>query len=185
MAASHRMVEFPMSRWGVPAPSAAVFSHATVRVLTGWRIKSSLIIICAQAAGAGSFRTMVAASLFLPILPMNEFQAICAEACRQCIAACETCSEQLARVGGGAAARSCMEFCQACVRLCTLVVEELKFSSAFLTRACALCAVICRSCAEECQAYGDAACRACAEACLDAAAKCHAVATKNRSQVSA
>jgi len=69
-----------------------------------------------------------------------------------------------------------MELCRSCIRLCHVVIEELKFGSALQTRACALCAVICRACADECRTLAGPAWAACARACFRAAEECREIA---------
>jgi hypothetical protein len=105
----------------------------------------------------------------------------CIAACRECVTTCESWLRQGLACASGGAGGHCAELCQSAIRLCQLVVEELKLHSAFSIQICALGTVICRACAEECAAHPDPAGRACAAACARAAEECHAVATMTRS----
>ena len=60
------------------------------------------------------------------------------------------------------------------------MLEELELRSVFSIQVCALCAVICRACAQECDTLNGPAWRNCAAACLRAAMECHAIATLPR-----
>lgn len=80
------------------------------------------------------------------------------------------------------AVQNSAELCLSSIRLCHLIIEELKLRSAFSLQACALGTVICRACAEECAAAKESVGQACAAACLRAAEECHAVATMTPAQ---
>jgi len=103
----------------------------------------------------------------------NPTYANCVAACRACITACQAWldrAEASARPHGA-------DLCRSSIRLCQLVIEELKLGSAFSIQVCALGTVICRACADECAAGHEPGDLDCATACLRAAEECHAVAT--------
>ncbi len=100
--------------------------------------------------------------------------------CEQCIAACEQClailAAEAAERAGEKTSSQRREIFHACVRICTLVVEEIRLNSAFLSQVCGLCAVLCRACREECQQYRGEQFEFCAQACERAAQECRALA---------
>jgi hypothetical protein len=105
--------------------------------------------------------------------------SLCADACRDCINACEACME-LVGDSVRADAGHCLDLCRSSIRMCRLVIEELELRSGMASQVSALCAVICRACAEECETWQGRAWDACMAACQRAAAECHAVATQPR-----
>lgn len=119
------------------------------------------------------------------ILMLDHTHDNCLAACRTCITACEAWLHRLARTRRTSEKQHCVELCQSSIRLCRLVIEELKLRSAFSIQVCALGTVICRACAEECRAVMAPAAQVCAAACLRAAEECHAVATTTQAYVHA
>lgn len=113
----------------------------------------------------------------------NIFHDSCIAACRECVNACESWLKQGLALDSSVESQHCAELCQSAIRLCQLVVEELKLGSAFSIQVCALGTVICRACAEECAERAEPAGRACAAACFRAAEECHAVATMTPARV--
>lgn len=109
----------------------------------------------------------------------------CVAACRACITACEAWCDLLARTRRTYEWQQCADLCQSSIRLCRLVIEELKLRSAFSIQVCALGTVICRACAEECiRAGNESGGEGCAAACLRAAEECHAIAAMTTAPVS-
>ncbi len=108
---------------------------------------------------------------------IDQTYAKCVSACQACITACETWLARLDRTDRADEAPHAADLCRSSIRLCQLVIEELKLRSAFSIQVCALGTVICRACAEECAAAKEAGAKACAAACRQAAEECHAVAT--------
>lgn len=108
----------------------------------------------------------------------------CLAACRTCITACEAWLHRLARTRRTSEKQHCVELCQSSIRLCRLVIEELKLRSAFSIQVCALVTVICRACAEECRGANEPGGEECAEACLRVAEECHAIAAVRSGSVS-
>jgi hypothetical protein len=98
----------------------------------------------------------------------------CILACRKCIVACESV---LNTVGDSFPPQwaQAVNLCAAAIKSCQVVTEELTLGSSLASQTCALCAVLCRACAEECgQLPGPWTWVA--TACQHAAKECHAVA---------
>jgi hypothetical protein len=115
---------------------------------------------------------------------LDQTYAHCVAACRACITACETWLDVLARTHRTMERQHCADLCHSSIRLCRLVIEELRLRSAFSIQVCALGTVICRACAEECMAGDEPGSVDCAAACLRAAEECHAVAAMTSAPVS-
>lgn len=98
----------------------------------------------------------------------------CILACRKCVVACESA---LSTVGETfpPAWEQAMNLCSACIRSCEVAIEELALGSSMASKTCALCAVLCRSCADECSQLPGPWTWV-ASACQHAATECHAVA---------
>lgn len=108
----------------------------------------------------------------------------CLAACRTCITVCEAWLDTLARTRRTLEKQHCVELCRSSIRLCRVVIEELKLRSAFSIQVCALGSVICRACAEECRMADEPGGVACAEACLRVVEECHAIAAMRSGPVS-
>jgi hypothetical protein len=92
----------------------------------------------------------------------------------QCLTAADRCADLLSL--GESLKSSVREMLDACARICGVAAEELSLNSAYRRQVCALCAVFCRACCDECRLHrGDLFAR-CAEACELAARECHAAA---------
>ena len=98
----------------------------------------------------------------------------CILACRKCIVACESVLTTVDHSFPPAWAQA-VNLCSASIRSCQVAVEELNLGSAVAAQTCALCAVLCRACAEEC-AQLPGPWTWVASACQHAAKECHAVA---------
>ena len=98
----------------------------------------------------------------------------CILACRKGMVACESA---LTTVGATYPPQwtQAVNLCAACIRSCGVAIEEMTLGSAVAAQTCALCAVLCRSCAEEC-AQLPGPWTWVAAACQHAAKECHAVA---------
>lgn len=115
---------------------------------------------------------------------LDQTYAKCVAACHACISACEDWLDLLARTDRLAEKQHCADLCRSSIRLCRLVIEELKLRSAFSIQVCALGTVICRACAEECLSANEPVGADCAKACLRAAKECHAIASMTPGLVS-
>ena|SRR5688572_8820175 len=73
----------------------------------------------------------------------------CILACRKCIVACESVLSTVGDTFPPPWAQA-VNLCTACVRSCQVAIEEMSLNSNLAPQTCALCAVLCRACAEEC-----------------------------------
>ncbi|HWA25845.1 MAG TPA: hypothetical protein VG734_09300 [Lacunisphaera sp.] len=105
---------------------------------------------------------------------LDKTYASCVAACQACIQACESWLDLSTHANRVVEASHCTELCQSSIRLCRLVIEELKLRSAFSIQVCALGTVICRACANEFTVEPGGL--DCATACRRAAEECHAIA---------
>jgi len=98
----------------------------------------------------------------------------CILACRKCIVACESV---LNTVGSSFPPQwaQAVNLCTASIRSCEVAVEELTLASSVAAQTCALCAVLCRACADEC-AQLPGPWTWVSAACQHAAKECHTVA---------
>lgn len=102
--------------------------------------------------------------------------ASCETACQKCVAACEIYLEHFRPDRRIATRQPWGELCQACIKICSITIEELRLDSSCLFRISALCAVMCRACADECRQQSGPDGQDCAAACLVAAHECRALA---------
>lgn len=98
----------------------------------------------------------------------------CILACRKCIVACESVLSTVGDTFPPPWAQA-VNLCTACVRSCQVAIEEMSLGSSLAAQTCALCAVLCRACAEECAALPGPWTWV-AAACQHATKECHAVA---------
>ena len=98
----------------------------------------------------------------------------CILACRKCIVACESVLSTVGDTFPPPWAQA-VNLCTACVRACQVAVEEMTVGSTMAGQTCALCAVLCRACAEECGPLPGPWSWV-ATACQHATTECHAVA---------
>lgn len=93
----------------------------------------------------------------------------CASACDRCAAACleEDPSQQLAR---------CIALDLDCAAICRVAAGYLARGSELAGEICAMCALACERCADECLHHEHLShCRLCADACRKCAAECRLV----------
>jgi hypothetical protein len=107
---------------------------------------------------------------------MKEFFSVRSATHAQCLAAGERCGELLSL--GKELGCGCREVLEACARICAVAAEELQFGTVFRRQVCALCAVLCRACYDECRQHDGELFARCADACEQAARECRAVAVK-------
>lgn len=107
---------------------------------------------------------------------LNSIYAHCVDTCRDCIQACEAALQLMPAPAAPGETAHCADLCRSAIRLCSLVIEELELRSVFSVQVCALCAVICRACADECELREGPLWRESAAACRRAALECHAIA---------
>jgi hypothetical protein len=106
----------------------------------------------------------------LPQKIMDEIPASNRVTRTQCLVAADCCNELLSL--GKELKRGAREMLEACVRICGVAAEELSLNSAYQRQVCALCAVLCRACHDECRQYAGEIFDRCAEACALAARDC-------------
>jgi len=89
------------------------------------------------------------------------------------------CESLLATVGSSfpPAWAQAVNLCTASIRSCEVTVTELSLGSGVARQTCALCAVLCRACAQEC-AQLPAPWTWVADSCQQAAKECHSVALR-------
>jgi len=103
----------------------------------------------------------------------TEMQA-CLDECMRCAQTCEQTLAHCLEMGGRHAERNHIALLRDCIRICQTSAAFLLSHSTYHTRTCAVCAEICRACAEDCERIDvkdeqmrecAAACRRCAESC--------------------
>ncbi|HEV6967824.1 four-helix bundle copper-binding protein [Roseateles sp.] len=96
----------------------------------------------------------------------------CIDACDACAAACDHCATACLQEADVKMMAHCIELDMECAAICRLAASSMARQGEFAKRICALCALVCDACGEECARHDHthcqdcaAACRACAEAC--------------------
>lgn len=69
----------------------------------------------------------------------------------------------------------CIALTRSCADICGLTARELVRVSPFSNDLCALCAMVCETCADECARHETDHCLNCATTCRDCAAACRQV----------
>lgn len=100
----------------------------------------------------------------------DDLQA-CIEACEEALHACQECAAADIREGGGA---ECALINLDCADMCAATLNALARGSLHHGDFCALCAHLCRVCAQACAIHADkhAHCKRCQEACEACATAC-------------
>ena len=62
-----------------------------------------------------------------------------------------------------------------CAEMCAFAAAAMARGTVHAAKICALCAVICQGCADECGQHAMAHCQTCAKACLDCVKACQAM----------
>ena len=70
----------------------------------------------------------------------------------------------------------CIELDRDCADICSLAAVLMSRNSELAKEFCALCAKVCRACAEECEKHQMEHCQRCAEACRKCAEECERMA---------
>jgi hypothetical protein len=96
----------------------------------------------------------------------------CIAACNACIVACNHCAACCLQEPDVKAMAQCIALDSDCAQVCQLAVSFMSGGSDHVGAVCALCADICRSCAEECARHDVDHCQQCAEACRHCAQEC-------------
>ncbi len=102
----------------------------------------------------------------------------CIKQCLECAAMCTRCGHHCLDMGAAHASPAHQGLMRDCAELCSLAAAMLARSSPLAPDICSLCARVCTSCAEDCDALcdGDALMSACADHCRDCARLCSAMA---------
>jgi len=98
----------------------------------------------------------------------------CAQLCQDCHAMCTETIRHCLKIGGRHAAAEHIGLLMDCAQLCETTAQYLLRGSSLHERICALCADVCRQCAENCvQLTGDdQIVKQCAELCRRCAGSC-------------
>lgn len=101
----------------------------------------------------------------------NENLYDCIEACEEALHACLECAAADIREGGAA---QCALINLDCADICSATLSALARGSAHHGDFCALCAHLCRTCAQACAPHADKHdhCARCQQACERCAAEC-------------
>lgn len=96
---------------------------------------------------------------------------VCIEACEEALHACQECAAADIREGGGA---QCALINLDCADICAATLKALARGSDHHGDFCALCAHLCRVCAQACASHADkhSHCARCKQACEACAAAC-------------
>lgn len=94
--------------------------------------------------------------------------------CTRCHQICLTGSGHVLRQGGDLADARHIRLLSDCVELCETNSNFMLRGSPFAQETAALCAEICRQCADELDGSDDAVIQTCADACRDCAEACEA-----------
>ncbi len=100
----------------------------------------------------------------------------CIKACLDCLEACNTCFSSCLKETDIDMMRECIILDRECADICILAITAMQTESRNMKEICALCALICRSCAEECAKHNHEHCQKCAEACRKCAEDCEKMA---------
>jgi hypothetical protein len=104
--------------------------------------------------------------------PMNQ---TCIDACNACADACDRCSTACLQEQDVKMMARCIALDIDCAALCRLAAGAMARGSELTRRICGLCALVCRTCGEECAKHQNDHCQACAQACLHCAQECEAM----------
>jgi hypothetical protein len=104
----------------------------------------------------------------------------CAQLCQDCHALCTETIQHCLKLGGRHAAPEHIGLLLDCAQLCETTAQYLLRRSSLHERVCALCADVCRQCAENCvQLSGDdPMVKQCAELCRRCAGSCERMGSK-------
>lgn len=102
----------------------------------------------------------------------------CIENCLECHAVCVQTEVRCLELGGMHAAHGHITLLHDCAGICAASADAMLRGSPRHVRFCALCAEVCRECADECarMAGGDALMERCAETCRRCADSCERMA---------
>lgn len=90
-----------------------------------------------------------------------------------CATACENCAASCLEEQDATAMAHCIEVNRDCADICFLGAKLLIRYSQFAHEFLAICEMVCRHCAEECEKHEHEHCKRCAEACRRCEEACH------------
>lgn len=105
--------------------------------------------------------------------PLNSELQKCIDDCNACITAARICLDQHL---GEPDMKQCHQFCLDCIAMCTACVQLLASQSNYSKRVCAICAELCKACADECAKFDSDICQQCATKCNSCAESCQKMA---------
>lgn len=101
----------------------------------------------------------------------------CIDECTRCYQVCITAAGHALRTGGRESDAHHIRLLTDCAEICQTAADFMLRGSPFHKQTCAVCADICRQCAEECERSEDPVmhecarvCRSCADSCAEMAA---------------
>lgn len=100
----------------------------------------------------------------------------CIEACNACAVACNHCAASCLHESDVKMMAPCIALDMDCAQICALAAAAMARGSQHSKAICALCAVICQSCADECGKHDMGHCKQCAAACAKCAEECRKMA---------
>ncbi|AFU44933.1 four-helix bundle copper-binding protein [Acidovorax sp. KKS102] len=100
----------------------------------------------------------------------------CIEACQSCATACHQCFAACLKEDDVKMMARCIALDVDCAAACSFAADAMARNSEHAAAICALCAQICKACADECARHEADHCKACAQACLKCAQECDAMA---------
>jgi hypothetical protein len=102
----------------------------------------------------------------------------CIDACHACANACDRCAVACLAEPQPKVLARCIELDIDCAQACRFAIGLLARGSAYDSAACALTAVLCDACAEECELHRMEHCLQCAAACRLASTECARIAER-------
>lgn len=106
---------------------------------------------------------------------LNQEQLACIRACNECVVACLQCASECLKESDPKAMARCIALAMECADFCRMTASSVAMGGEHINAVCALCAVVCQTCANECAKHPMAQCQICADACEKCAAVCRAM----------
>ena len=100
---------------------------------------------------------------------------ICIDACLNCAAVCNHCAASCAKENKSDQLSNCIQLTMECAAICYAAAQLMSLGSDKIKELCALCAVMCDTCAAECNRHENIHCRECAAICTKCADECEIV----------
>ena len=96
----------------------------------------------------------------------------CIDACLDCAAACDHCASSCTQENDINMMAKCIQHDMECAVMCYATARLLSLGSEKARVICKICADICEACAAECEKHDSDHCRECAAACKACAEEC-------------